>query len=204
MRDRTEHEAGTVGGGFVEQLNPLDAAFVDAEDQDHNASFAIASAAVFDGPVPSYEEFLEATARRLPLFPFYRRKLRRVPFGIGPPVWVDDPHFDLRYHVRHTALPSPGGDHQLGRLMARVMAERLDRNYPLWEFWLVEGVDQGRWALITKVHHAMVDGVSAIDLYRVIFDASPEPPPCQRRRIVRRDLSRQGWRSRRAPPSTRH
>jgi WS/DGAT/MGAT family acyltransferase len=161
----------------VEQLNPLDAAFVDAEDQDQNASFAIASVAVFDGPAPSYEEFLEATARRLPLFPFYRRKLRRVPFGIGPPVWVDDPHFDLRYHVRPTALPSPGGDRQLGQLMARVMAERLDRNYPLWEFWLVEGVDLGRWALITKVHHAMVDGLSAIDLYRLIFDASPKPPP---------------------------
>jgi WS/DGAT/MGAT family acyltransferase len=166
-----------VGGGLVEQLNSLDAAFVDAEDQDKNASFAIASVSVFEGPAPSYEEFLEATARRLPLVPLYRRRLRKVPFGLGPPVWVDDPNFDLRYHVRQTALPSPGGDQQLRRLMARVMAERLDRDYPLWEFWLVEGVDHGRWALITKVHHAMVDGISATDLYRVIFDTSPEPPP---------------------------
>jgi diacylglycerol O-acyltransferase len=100
-----------------------------------------------------------------------------VPFGLGPPVWVDDPNFDLRYHVRQTALPWPGGDQQLRRLMVRVMTQRLDRDYPLWEYWLVEGVSQGRWALISKVHHCMVDGVSGTDLYRVIFDTSPEPPP---------------------------
>jgi len=158
-------------------LNSLDASFIDAEDQDRNASFAIASIAVFEGPAPSYEEFLAAIRRRLPLVPIYRRKLRKVPFNLGPPVWVDDPNFDLRYHVRQTALPAPGGDQQLRRLMARVMTERLDRDYPLWEYWLIEGLDQGRWALISKVHHCMVDGVSATDLYRVIFDASPEPPP---------------------------
>ncbi len=161
----------------MELLNSLDASFIDAEDQDRNASFAIASIAVFEGPAPSYEEFLAAIRRRLPLVPIYRRKLRKVPFNLGPPVWVDDPNFDLRYHVRQTALPSPGGDQQLRRLMARVMTQRLDRDYPLWEYWLVEGLDQGRWALISKVHHCMVDGVSGTDLYRVIFDASPEPPP---------------------------
>ena len=161
----------------MELLNSLDASFVDAEDQDQHTSFAIASIAVFEGPAPSYEEFLTAIAGRLPLVPLYRRKLRKVPFNLGPPVWVDDPNFDLRYHVRHTALPAPGGDQQLRRLMARVMTQRLDRDYPLWEYWLVEGLDQGRWALISKVHHCMVDGVSGTDLYRVIFDASPEPPP---------------------------
>jgi len=161
----------------MELLNSLDAAFVDAEDQDQNASFAIASIAIFEGPAPTYEEFLTAIAGRLPLVPLYRRKLRKVPFNLGPPVWVDDPNFDLRYHVRQTALPAPGGDQQLRRLMARVMTQRLDRDYPLWEYWLVEGLDQGRWALISKVHHCMVDGVSGTDLYRVIFDASPEPPP---------------------------
>ena len=161
----------------MELLNSLDASFIDAEDQDRNSSFAIASIAVFEGPAPSYEEFLAAIRRRLPLVPIYRRKLRKVPFSLGPPVWVDDPNFDLRYHVRQTALPAPGGDQQLRRLMARVMTQRLDRDYPLWEYWLVEGLDQGRWALISKVHHCMVDGVSATDLYRVIFDASPEPPP---------------------------
>jgi WS/DGAT/MGAT family acyltransferase len=161
----------------MQQLNSLDASFVDAEDQDRNASFAIASIAIFEGPAPSYEEFLAAIERRLPLVPLYRRKLRKVPLGIGPPVWVDDPNFDLRYHVRQTALPAPGGDQELQRLMARVMTQRLDRDYPLWEYWLVEGLDEGRWALISKVHHAMVDGVSGTDLYRVIFDTSPEPPP---------------------------
>jgi WS/DGAT/MGAT family acyltransferase len=161
----------------MEQLNSLDAAFIDAEDQDRNASFAIASIAIFEGPAPSYEEFLAAIGRRMPLVPLYRRKLRKVPLGIGPPVWVDDPDFDLRYHVRQTALPAPGGDEQLRRLIARVMTQRLDRDYPLWEYWLVEGLDQGRWALISKVHHAMVDGVSGTDLYRVIFDTSPHPPP---------------------------
>jgi len=161
----------------MESLNPQDAAFVDAEDQDRRTSFAIASIAIFEGPAPQYEEFLAAMTGRLPLVPLYRRKLRKVPFSLGPPVWVDDPDFDLRYHVRHTALPTPGGDQQLRRLMARVMAQRLDRDYPLWEYWLVEGLDRGRWALISKVHHCMVDGVSGTDLYRVIFDASPEPPP---------------------------
>ena len=116
-------------------------------------------------------------AGRLPLVPRYRQKLRTVPFRLGRPVWVDDPNFDLRYHVRRTALPAPGGDQQLSQLMARVMAQRLDRDYPLWEYWLVEGLAQGRWALISKMHHCMVDGVTAGDLYRVIFDTSPEPSP---------------------------
>jgi WS/DGAT/MGAT family acyltransferase len=109
--------------------------------------------------------------------PLYRRKLRKVPLNLGSPVWVEDPNFDLRYHVRRTALPPPGGDEELRRLMARVMAQRLDRDYPLWEYWFVEGLAQDRWALISKVHHCMVDGVSATDLYRVLFDATPEPAP---------------------------
>jgi diacylglycerol O-acyltransferase / wax synthase len=161
----------------METLNSLDASFVDAEDQDRHTSMAIASIAVFEGPAPSYDEFLASLAGRLPLVPRYRQKLRTVPFRLGPPVWVDDPDFDLRYHVRQTALPAPGGDEQLSLLMARVMTQRLDRDYPLWEYWLVEGLAQGRWALISKVHHCMVDGVSGTDLYRVIFDASPEPSP---------------------------
>jgi len=161
----------------MERLNPLDAQFIDAEDEDQQTSFAIASIAVFEGPAPSYDEFLHAIEGRLPLVPLYRRKLRTVPFRLGPPVWVDDPNFDIRYHIRQVALPAPGGDEQLGNLMARVMAHRLDRDYPLWEYWLVEGLSEGRWALISKVHHCMVDGVSGTDLYRVIFDASPEPPP---------------------------
>jgi WS/DGAT/MGAT family acyltransferase len=164
-------------GGVMERLNPLDALFVDAEDEDRHTSMAIASIAVFEGPAPSYEEFFQAVSGRLALVPIYRRKLRTVPFRLGRPVWVDDPHFDLHYHLRRTALPAPGGDEQLSNLMARVMGQRLDRDYPLWEYWLVEGLSEGRWALISKVHHCMVDGVSATDLYRVIFDFSPEPAP---------------------------
>jgi len=161
----------------MDRLNPIDAQFIDAEDKDENASMAIASIAVFEGPAPSYDDFLAALARRLPLVPLYRRKLRTVPLRLGPPVWVDDPNFDLRYHIRQTALPAPGGDEQLCNLMARVMAQRLDRDYPLWEYWLVEGLAQGRWALICKMHHCMVDGISGTDMYRVIFDTSPSPEP---------------------------
>jgi hypothetical protein len=150
----------------MERLKSLDAAFIDAEDQDQDTSFAIGSIAVFEGPAPSYEEFVAAIARRLPLVPLYRRKLRKVPFSLGPPVWVDDPKFDLGYHVRQTALPAPGGDQQLRALMARVMTERLDRDYPLWEYWLVEGLDQDRWALISKMHHAMA------------FPTCPSQRPC--------------------------
>jgi diacylglycerol O-acyltransferase len=161
----------------MDRLNPLDAVFVDAEDADPNTSMAIASIAVFEGPAPSHEEVLAHLARRVPLVPRYRHKLRTVPLRLGRPVWVDDPDFDLRYHVRRTALPTPGGDRQLADLMARVMSQRLDRDHPLWEYWLVEGLAGGRWALISKVHHCMVDGVSGTDLYRVIFDSSPEPSP---------------------------
>jgi len=158
----------------VERLKPMDAQFIDAEDQDAHASFAIASIAIFEGPPPSYDDFLSAVAGRLPDIPIYRRKLRTVPLRLGPPVWVDDPEFDLRYHVRQTALPPPGGDSELQALVARVMGQRLDRDYPLWEFWLVQGLSGGRWALVSKVHHAMIDGVAGIDLYRLMFDATPE------------------------------
>jgi diacylglycerol O-acyltransferase / wax synthase len=161
----------------MEKLHPLDALFVDAEDEDLHTSMAIASIAVFEGPPPSHEEFLAFITGRLPRVPRYRQKLRTVPFRLGRPVWVDDPHFDLGYHVRRTALPAPGEDQQLAELMARVMSQRLDRDHPLWEYWVVEGLAGDRWALISKVHHCMVDGVSGTELYGVIFDFSPEPSP---------------------------
>ena len=161
----------------MDRLNPLDALFVDAEDADPHTSMAIASIAVFEGPAPSHQEFLAYLAGRLPQVPRYRQKLRAVPFRLGRPVWVDDPDFDLDYHVRRTALPAPGGDEELAALMARVMSQRLDRDHPLWEYWVAEGLAEDRWALISKVHHCMVDGVSGTDLYRVIFDFSPEPSP---------------------------
>ena len=169
----------------MNRLNPLDALFIDAEDEDRHTSMAIASIAVFEGPPPPHEEVLTFLAERLPLVPRYRQKLRTVPFRLGRPVWVEDPDFDLRYHVRWTALPAPGGDQQLSQLIARVMGQRLDRDFPLWEYWFVEGLSGGRWAVITKVHHCMVDGILGTALYRVMFDASPEPaPPVTDDRIV--------------------
>lgn len=161
----------------MDRLNPLDALFIDAEDEDPHTSMAIASIAVFEGPCPSHEEVLAFLAGRLPLVPRYRQKLRTVPFRLGRPVWVDDPDFDLGYHVRRTALPAPGEEHQLAALTARVMSQRLDRDHPLWEYWIAEGLPEGRWALISKMHHCMVDGISAAELYCVIFDPSPEPSP---------------------------
>ena len=158
----------------MEKLKPLDALFVDAEDVDKNTSMAIASIAVFEGPAPSQEELMALVAGRLPLLPRYRQKLRMVPFRLGRPVWVDDPDFDLSYHIRRTALPEPGGDQQVADLMARLMSQRLDRDHPLWEYWLVEGLARDRWALISKVHHCMVDGISGTDMYRVLLDFPAE------------------------------
>lgn len=161
----------------MERLSPLDAGFLDAEDQERHLSMAIASIAVFEGPPPTYDAFRSSIEARLPLVPRYRRKLKTVPFRLEAPLWVDDPHFDLSFHLRETVLPPPGGDTELSRLMARVMANRLDRDHPLWEYWLVKGLADGRWALISKVHHSMVDGISGTDLYSVVFDLSPDAAP---------------------------
>ena len=161
----------------MERMNPLDALFLDLEDEDRHASLAIASIGVFEGPAPAQADLVAAVGGMLPLMPRYRQKVRQLPLDLGRPVWVDDPRFDLRYHVRRTALPAPGGDAELRRLMARVMGQRLDRDRPLWEYWVVDGLAQGRWALISKVHHCMVDGVSGTNLYHVLLDGSSEPGP---------------------------
>jgi WS/DGAT/MGAT family acyltransferase len=165
----------------MDRLSPLDAQFVEAEEEDRHVSMAIGSIAVFEGPAPSLDEFVQTIESRLPLVPRYRQKLRTVPLRIGPPVWVDDPNFDIRFHIRQTALPAPGGDAELAQLMARVMAQRLDRDRPLWEDWMVTGLAGDHWALISKVHHSMVDGVSGTDLYRVMFDNAGEEIPSPKR-----------------------
>jgi WS/DGAT/MGAT family acyltransferase len=159
----------------MDRLEPLDALFVEAEDEDENTSMAIASIAVLEGPAPSQKEIRELVQGRLPLVPRYRQKLRTVPFRLGRPVWVDDPDFDLSYHVRRTLLPEPGGDKQLAALMAQVMSQRLDRDHPLWEYLVVDGLARDRWALISKVHHSMVDGVGGADLYRLLTEVPQEP-----------------------------
>src|SRR5215216_732419 len=135
----------------------------------------VASTTLFEGPAPSYEEFRDHLEARLHLVPRFRQKLRFVPFGQGRPVWVDDPRFNLDYHVRHTALPSPGGEDQLRILAARVFSQRLDRTKPVWEMWLVDGVEGGRFAIVAKTHHCLVDGVSGVDITNVLFDLDREP-----------------------------
>ena len=116
--------------------------------------------------------------------PRFRQKLRFVPFGQGRPSWVDDPQFNLDYHVRHTALPDPGSDEQLRTLAARIFSQRLDRSKPLWEMWLVDGVEGDRFAIVAKTHHCLVDGVSGVDITTVLFDADPEPEPLPGRRAL--------------------
>jgi WS/DGAT/MGAT family acyltransferase len=161
----------------MERLTPLATAFLDAEDVDPRASLAIGSLAIFEGPAPPFEEFVELIAGRLPLIPRYRQKLRSVPFDLAAPSWVDDPDFDIRWHIRNTALPSPGGKEEIGRLMSRVMSRRMNRDRPLWEYWFCEGLADGRWALLSKLHHSLVDGVSGTDIYRLVLDPTPTPRP---------------------------
>ena len=139
----------------------------------------VASTMLFEGPPPSYEEFRDHIASRLHLVPRFRQKLRFVPLGQGRPVWVDDPHLNLTYHVRQTALPPPGTEQQLRTLSARVFSQQLDRSKPLWEMWLVEGLRDRGFAIVAKTHHCLVDGVSGVDITTVLFDAArePEQPP---------------------------
>jgi diacylglycerol O-acyltransferase / wax synthase len=151
----------------------MDASFLHIEDD--VSHMHIASVAIFESPAPSYEDLLGMMRGKLPLVPRYRQVVRSVPLDLGRPVWVDDPHFNLEYHVRHTALPAPGGESELRRLVGRVMAQQLDRTKPLWEIWMVEGLEDGHWAMLSKTHHAMVDGVSGTDLLSVVMDTSPTP-----------------------------
>jgi WS/DGAT/MGAT family acyltransferase len=141
----------------------------------------VASTSIFEGPAPSHEDFRDHIAARLHLVPRFRQKLRFVPFGQGRPVWVDDPHLNMEYHVRQTALPAPGSVEQLRNLAARIFSQQLDRSKPLWELWLVEGLDGGRFAIIGKSHHALVDGISGVDITTVLFDVEKEPanPPAR-------------------------
>jgi diacylglycerol O-acyltransferase / wax synthase len=135
----------------------------------------VASVMLFEGSPPPYDELLEAIERRLSLVPRYRQRLAFVPLAQGRPRWVDDPHLNLRYHVRYTALPSPGSEEQLKDLAGRVFAQQLDRDKPLWELWLAEGLEGDRFAMLAKTHHALVDGISGMDIVSVLFDTSPEP-----------------------------
>jgi diacylglycerol O-acyltransferase len=156
----------------VDRMSALDASFFYAESE--NTPMHVGSVAVFEGPAPTYGDVVRLILSKLPKVPRYRQRVRPVPMQMGRPLWVDDAHFQILYHVRHTAVPKPGSDEQLRNLAGRVLGQRLDMAKPLWELWLVEGLADDRWALISKVHHCMVDGVAGTDLMQLMFDLAPD------------------------------
>ncbi|MGZ4617560.1 MAG: wax ester/triacylglycerol synthase family O-acyltransferase [Frankiaceae bacterium] len=159
----------------MDRMSPLDSAFLDSEDENPATGFHIGAVVLLDGPAPPFQDVVTAIAAKLLQVPRYRQKLRFLPFDLGPPVWVDDPAFDIGNHVHHSVLPAPGDDEQLRALVGRLMSWRLDRRRPLWENWVVEGLAGGRWALVLKTHHCMVDGVSATTLFDRFFAPAPAP-----------------------------
>ncbi|MFP5070810.1 WS/DGAT/MGAT family O-acyltransferase [Pseudonocardia nantongensis] len=168
------------------RLSPLDASFLYLEEA--TTPMHVGGLAVFRRPRSGfdYDRLVELIEQRLALVPRYRQKVRHVPGNLARPVWVDDPEFDIAYHVRRSALPRPGSEEQLTELVGRLMSRPLDHERPLWEMYLIEGVapassgpgsgKAGRAAVLTKTHQAMVDGISAIDIGQVILDVSAEPP----------------------------
>jgi diacylglycerol O-acyltransferase len=173
----------------MEWMSAIDSSFLHVENA--TTPMHIGGVSIFEGPPPRFEDLRDMVAGKLDLVPRYRQKVRFVPLAAGTPAWVDDPHFSLEYHLRHTAIPPPGSEQQLRQMAARVFSQQLDRNKPLWELWAVEGLHDGRWALLSKVHHCMVDGVAATDLMSVMFSdttagasmdhwsAQPEPSALQ-------------------------
>jgi WS/DGAT/MGAT family acyltransferase len=153
-------------------MSALDSSFYFAESE--NTPMHVGSVAIFDGPAPTYGDVVRLLLSKLPVVPRYRQRVREVPMKVGRPMWVDDPHFQILYHVRHTAVPRPGTDEQLRNLAGRILGQRLDLSKPLWEIYLVEGLEDDRWAIISKVHHCMVDGVAGSDLMQLMFDLSPD------------------------------
>jgi len=163
----------------LDRLSATDASFIVGETGPSHLH--IGGIMIFEGPPPPYEDLLQQVESRLDLVPRYRQRLLIPRFEMGRPLWIDDTRFNITYHVRHTALPQPGSLEELKRLTARVFSQRLDRSKPLWEIYLVEGLEGGRFALVSKTHHAMVDGVSGVDIATLLFDlsadAAPAPPP---------------------------
>ncbi len=156
-----------------DRLTAIDASFLHQEGS--NSHMHVGALARCGGPPPPFDEFLDSLRMRLHLVPRYRQKLQVPPAGSGRPLWVDDAAFNIEYHVRHTALPSPGSEDQLLRLTGRIFSQQLDRARPLWEVWMVEGLEDGGFALISKTHHAMIDGIAGVDIAQVMFDLAPVP-----------------------------
>ncbi len=158
-----------------DRLSALDVSFLYLEED--TTPMHVGGVSVFEVPADGfdYDRLVQHIRHRIAFVPRYRQRVRWVPGHIASPVWVDDEDFDITYHVRRSALPKPGSDAQLRDLAARIFSRPLDRKRPLWEMYLVEGLSGGRFALLTKTHHAMVDGVSAVDIGQVLLDVSPQP-----------------------------
>lgn len=154
-----------------DQLSQMDVVFLGVESP--RTPMHTGGVVIFEGNVP-FHQIYETVESRLHLVPRFTQKLATVPFGLGRPFWVDDPSFDLSFHLRHAALPDPGSDEQLCDFASRLIARQLDRSKPLWEIYVIEGLEDGRSAIVAKTHHAMVDGLSSMDLATVLFDFSPE------------------------------
>jgi diacylglycerol O-acyltransferase / wax synthase len=182
----------STAGEHLERLTAVDASFLTNESS--SSHMHIGGILIFEGPPPLYVDLVEHVRGRLDQVPRFRQCLVVPPLEAGRPLWADDVNFNLRYHIRHTALPEPGGEAQLKRLAGRVFSQQLDRSKPLWEMWLVQGLERDRFAILTKTHHAMVDGISGVDIGTVLFDLEPVPAPAK---------AEDGWQPRPAP-TTRH
>jgi diacylglycerol O-acyltransferase / wax synthase len=159
----------------LDRLTAVDASFLTNESS--SSHMHVGAILIFEGPPPRYTDLVEHVRGRLPMVPRFRQKLVVPPLEAGRPLWADDVNFNLTYHIRHTALPDPGGEPELKRLAGRVFSQQLDRSKPLWELWLVQGLERDRFAILTKTHHAMVDGISGVDIGTVLFDLEPVPEP---------------------------
>ena len=159
------------------RLTPLDTWFL--RNETATCPMHVGSVMVFEAPDDEHDHarLVEHISERIAGFPRYRQRVREVPGGLADPVWIDDPAFDVTYHVRRSALPQPGSLEQLEELVARIMPRLLDRDRPLWEVYLVEGLADGRFAIITKTHQALVDGETALDIAHLIVDDSRHEPP---------------------------
>src|SRR5919107_200866 len=158
-----------------DRLTAVDASFLAQEGP--TSHMHVGAVMIFEGPPLEYEALADHVRERLHLVPRFRQKLAFPPLETGRPLWVDDASFNLEYHVRDTALPAPGSEAQLRALAARVHSQALDRSKPLWEMWLVQGPAGNPFAPVTKTHHALVDGISGVDLATVLFDLHPVPAP---------------------------
>jgi diacylglycerol O-acyltransferase / wax synthase len=157
-----------------DRMSALDATFLHLERGE--MPMHVAALLVFEGPAPDYDEWREAVSLRLDRLPRYRQRVREIPMQLNTPVWVDDAYFNLDYHLRHVALPRPGDEAQLRVLSSRLLGQRIDMSRPLWEMWLIDGLTDGRWALLSKVHHAMVDGESGRDMLELLLETRRDAP----------------------------